>query len=196
MGNNKFYLYLILVLFLIVFIGSGLYLFFVKNPAVKKEGAAFVKGEKLIIPTAPVTRGFLNIKLPEDAKASYLAGETVNLQLVGDSDSEDISAFDVLLGYDILAFDFVKANSVSSMYRVFTFKKDNQLRLTVARIAKTTEKSVFSNSPLINLVFTSKKSGEFVFGIIPASGKETTKFVNDKTETIYPKVNDLRITVN
>ena len=187
MGNNKFYPYLILVLFLIIFIGNGLYLFFVKNPAQNKEGAASV---------APVTRGFLKIKLPKDAKTTYLAGETVNLQIVGDSDGEDVSAFDILLSYDTSAFDFVKANVISPLYRVFSFKKDNRMTLTVVRITKTAEKSVFSNSPLINLIFTGKKSGEYIFGIIPAFDKETTKFVNDKTEMIYPKVNDLRITVN
>ena len=46
------------------------------------------------------------------------------------------------------------------------------------------------------LNFKPKKSGEFDFAILNSFGKETTKFVNEKTEVIYPKVNKIKLTVN
>lgn len=198
-GNNKIYIYLLIVFFA-VFVGTGIFLMVSNKKISPKQEAvstSTIKQEKMIIPTAAPTRGFINLQLANNLNINnFVKGDLINLELLGDSDGENITGFDVLINYDPLTFDFIKAESKLSAFKVYSFIKNNRLTLTVVKTSQDKTPTVFKGSSIVDLAFKSKKSGNFTFAILPLFGKESTKFVNDKTEVIYPATNEIKVTIN
>lgn len=199
--KNKIFIYF-LVIFFAFFVGTSVFLVISnkKNPAKNQPQQASatysIKEEKLNIPTTVPSRGLINLKLTDTNVSNFVNGNLVNLTLTGDSDNEDVTAFDVLINFDPLAFDFVSAQSTLPLFKIYSFVKNNRLTLTVVKTSLDKIPTVFKETSLANLVFKSKKTGRYNFGILPSSGQETTKFVNTKTEIIYPSINSINVTVN
>jgi len=199
--KNKIFIYF-LVVFFAFFVGTSVFLVISnqKNPSKNQPQQASatysIKEEKLVFPTAIPRRGLINLKLTDTNVSNFVNGSLVNFTLIGDSDREDITAFDVLINFDPLAFDFVSAQSALPSFKIYSFVKNNRLTLTVVKISLDKIPTVFKETSLANLVFKSKKNGRYNFGILPSSGQETTKFVNTKTEIIYPSINSINVTVN
>ncbi|MDO9028772.1 MAG: hypothetical protein Q7U68_07975 [Candidatus Roizmanbacteria bacterium] len=199
-GKNKIFTYL-LVVFFAIFIGTGIFLLIANkktfSPNEQAASTSIIKEEKMIIPTAAPTRGFINLQLDNNLNIdNFVKGDLINLELLGDSDGENITGFDVLINYDPLTFDFIKAESKLSAFKVYSFIKNNRLTLTVVKTSQDKALTVFKGSSIVSLVFKSKKSGNFTFAILSSFGKETTKFVNDKTEVIYSATNEIKVTIN
>ncbi len=191
-NNNKIFVYL-LAAFFAVFIGSGIFLLVSNKPTTKETApttTATIKQNNMVFPTSAPTRGYLKFEnIGQDNK-------NLELNIVADSDKENISAFDVLVGFDPLAFDFVEAVSLDAAFQVYSFRKDKRLTLTFVKTSQDQNLSVFSGKAVVKLSYKPKKAGDFSFTILSTSDKETTKFVNEKTEVIYPKVSEIKVTVN
>lgn len=188
--NNKVFTYM-LGLFFVVFIGSGIFLIISnKKPTVKEQTATI---NNTVPPTITMTRGFINLK---SEVALYDQNTPINLGLIADSSGENVTAFDTVISYDPMSIDFVSADSSDPNFKVYTYKKDNRLTLTVAKTGLSAEPSVFKGGEIVKLVFTSRAKGDFIFEVLPQFGKETTKFVNEKTEVISPGVNKITVKVN
>ncbi len=188
--NNKIFVYL-LVGFFAVFIGTGIFLLVSNRPSIKQEAPATtstIQQGQMVVPTAAPKRGEMKLVLEK-------SGEQVLLNLLADSDKENVTAFDVLVGYNPLSVDFVSAVSLDPAFQVYSFTKSNHLTLTVVKTSQDSTESVFAGKPVIKLTFKPKKSGDFTFGVLSTSDKETSKFVNEKTEVIYPKVSEVSVTV-
>lgn len=200
-NKNKIFIYF-LVVFFAVFIGTSIFLIISnqKNPPKNQPQQASatysIKEGKLNIPTSIPSRGLINLKLTDTNVSNFVNGNLINFTLTGDSDGEDVTAFDVLINFDPLAFDFVSAQSTLPSFKIYSFVKNNRLTLTVVKTSLDKIPTVFKETSLANLVFKSKKTGRYNFGILPSSGQETTKFVNTKTEIIYPSINSINVTVN
>jgi len=186
--NNKIYVY-ILAIFFAVFVGSGVFLVMNNKKINNKEQAATT----VITPTSMPTKGLINLK---NNSTVNKVNSPVNLSLVADSNGENITAFDVVVSYDPVSMDFVKADSNNSSFKVYSYKKDNRLTLTVVKTGLSGEQSVFKGEEIIKLVFQPKAKGSFSFKILTSFEKETTKFVSEKTEVIYPGVNEIMVKVN
>ncbi len=188
-ANNRIYIYL-LAAFFVVFIATGVFLL-ISNKPTASQGAqtATLKEQPITLPTAVPTRGFVNL-----SEASQSAG-IVTFNVVADSDGENISAYDVQIGYDPLAFDFQSAVSIDPSFQIYPFHKDKLLTLTAVKATQDQSPSIFTNKPVIKLNFRSKKTGSYSFAVLSSVGKETTKFVNTKTQIIKPEVNQINVIV-
>ena len=194
--KNKIFIYL-LVIFFAIFIGSGIFLLVNKKTANKEQQSVStqtIKQEELLIPSEIPKKGLVNLKAT--GSGPYLLTDQLIIDLFADSNGENVTAYDVLVKYEPLAFDFIKAVSLDQAFQVYSFKKDDRLTLTVVKTSQDQTPSVFVEKPVVRLSFKPKKSGEFDFAILNSFNKETTKFVNEKTEVIYPKVNKIKLTVN
>lgn len=194
--KNKIFIYL-LVIFFAIFIGSGIFLLVNKKTANKEQQSVStqtIKQEELLIPSEIPKKGLVNLKAT--GSGPYLLTDQLIIDLFADSNGENVIAYDVLVKYEPLAFDFIKAVSLDQAFQVYSFKKDDRLTLTVVKTSQDQTPSVFVEKPVVRLNFKPKKTGEFSFSILTSFNKETTKFVNEKTEVIYPKVNKIKLTVN
>lgn len=190
-NNNKIFVY-ILIIFFAVFVGSGIFLFMNNKKTTGNKQAvptAAIKQKNMIIPT----KGFINLK---NNSTVNQVNNPVELNLMADSNGENVTAFDTVISYDPVSFDFVKAESKDLSFKVYSYKKDNHLTLTVVKISQNNIEKIFKNEEIVKLVFQPKAKGSFTFTILSSFEKETTKFVNGKTEVIYPSVNEIRIDVN
>lgn len=193
--NNRTSIYL-LVVFFAVFVGSGLFLLTSnkKNPTSQPTAVtSIVQPTSVVVPTVAMTASYLNLK---NNSTVYKLNSQVNLSLIANSNGNNVTAFDVLINFDPTTFDFVSAVSADPNFKVYPYLKGNGLTLTVAKIGSSTAPTIFSDVNVVNLVFKPKKIGTSAFKVAPSIGKETTKFVNDKTEVIYPAVNEISVMVN
>lgn len=182
-NNKNIILIYFLVIFFAVSVGSGIFLVMNNKKNTTDEQAV----------STEMSKSYINLK---NDLASNLLSSPVNLTIVANSNSENITAFDILVSYDQLSFDFIKAESLDPNFKLYSHKNDNSITLTVVKTGSGTTPSVFNNAEIINLVFRAKKTGQFTFKVIPSAGEEATKFVNNKTEVIYPSLNEIKITVN
>ena len=186
---NRIFIYL-LVIFFAVFVGSGVFLIMNNKKMNNKEQAATTS---TVAPTIMSTDGFINLK---NNSTINKANNPLNLGLVVDSNGENVTAFDVVVSYDPVSVAFIKADSSDQNFKVYSYKKDNRLTLTVVKTGLSSNPSVFKGEEIIKLVFNPKTKGDFSFKVLNSFEKETTKFVNEKTEVIYPGVNEIKVTIN
>lgn len=194
-NKNKIFLYL-LVVFFAVFVGSGIFLLMNNKKTTNNEQAistSTVQQKNIVTPTFTPTKGFINLKNNSTLNS---VKNPVDLSLMIDSDGENITALDTVISYDPISFDFVKADSIDSNFKVYSYKKDNRLTLTIVKINQNNLSSVFKGEAMVNLIFQPKVKGNFTFTILPSFDKEATKFVNSETEIIHPSLNEIKITVN
>ncbi len=185
---------LILISLLFIFIIGALFLL-TKRP--KKEKIEVQKNNNLLIspinsPTDIQKGAYL--KLKSDLNRLKV-NQSLNMQIIADSAGEEIVGFDILLVYDKNAFDFVKALSLLSDFKVYTYESENYLVLTVVKSPQSNSPSIFKEMPVLTLSFTPKTSGQFVFILKEKIGKETTGLMNNKTERIVPALSDLKIEI-
>ena len=188
-AKNNIFVY-ILIIFFAVFVGSGIFLVINNKKINNKEQAV---STSIVVPTATVTKGLINLKSSTIVNS---ISNQLNLGLVVDSNSENVTAFDVVISYDSASIDFVRADSNNPSFKVYPYKKNNRLTLTVVKTGLSSEPSIFKGEEIVKLVFNPKTKGDFSFKVLNSFEKETTKFVNEKTEIIYPGVNEIKVTVN
>ena len=194
-NKNKIFIYL-LVIFFAGFVGSGIFLLTSNKKTTSNEQAvstSTVQQKNVIFPTPMPTKGIINL---ENNSAVNQVNNPVDLNLIADSNGENVTAFDTLISYDSLAFDFNQAISLDPAFAVYSFKKENYLTLTVVKTSQDQTPSIFVEKSVVKLSFKPKKAGEFSFSVLTSFGKETTKFVNEKTEVIYPGTNEVKVIVN
>ncbi len=196
-NNNKIFIYL-LVIFFAAFIGSGIFLLTSNKKTTNNEQAvstSTIQQKNVIFPTSMPTKGFINLENNSTVNVNKV-GSPVELNLLVDSNGENVTAFDTVISYDQVSFDFVSSDSVNPNFKVYSYKRDNRLTLTVVKTGQNDIGTIFKGEVIIKLVFQPGVKGNFTFAVLSSYGKETTKFVNEKTEIIYPGTNELKVIVN
>ena len=196
--NNKIFIYL-LGIFFVLFVGTGLFMMRQGQQSQPQEQAATTTKNPTpspsLAPVGPLSQYlFLKTDAPEET-ASYKVGSEVNFNLVGNSVDNNITGYDVVIAYEPTAFDLIKAESVLPDFKVYSYKRDNYLILTVVKELQSITPTVFSDTKLITLTFQPKKTGRYNFSLISTNEKGKTDFITDKTETIMPQVNSLTVEV-
>jgi len=194
-NNNKIFIYL-LVIFFAAFVGSGIFLLTSNKKTTGNEQAvstSTIQQKNVIFPTPIPTKGFINL---ENNSAVNKVNNPVNLSLMVDSNGENVTAFDTVISYDPASFDFVKAESINPDFKIYSYKRNNRLTLTVVKTGQNNIETIFKGETIVKLVFQPEVKGNFTFAVMSSYGRETTKFVNEKTEVIYPSLNEIKITVN
>lgn len=190
--NNRFFTYL-LVAFLAIFVGSGIFMLFSNKKTVNVTSKVVTKAEDIITPKITMTEGFMKLTL-DQLKTSYKKGEKVSINIEADSGEKNIVGYDVVFFYDPLAFEFVSVNSSISDYKIYSYKKGNYLTLTAVKNLSSALSPL--NSKIATLVFDSKKSGKYSFFLKAIYDSEKTDMVTDKTEILSPELNRVTIDIN
>lgn len=186
--NKKIFLAVIISFFLLLIFSRGLFF-------VNKEK----KTKKVISPTVTSTiisskKGFLELKAKTDL-TRFSVGQPIVLQVIADSAGEEIVGFDVVLTYEANAFNFTKVTSLLPDFKVYPFLREGYLVLTLVKSLESTMPSIFQKTPVVAIEFNPKKEGIFIFSLKEKLGKETTGFMNNKTERIVPVLTDLKIEI-
>ncbi len=194
MENNqtiKTMLVYLLVIFLAVFVGSGIFLILNnKKPSAEKETIT----ASSTIPTVKPTQGSLNLKLTSETMVTK--NSEIQIDLLADSNEKNIVGYDLVLSYDPLAFEFIKATSNLADFKIYSYNRNNYLSFLATKSLQGQTSSVFAQTKVASLFFKPIKAGKFTFSLKPLIGKDQTDLVTDKTEIINPQLNDLEIEVN
>ena len=94
--------------------------------------------------------------------------------------------------YDKTAFDFVKATSLMDDFKVYSYDRPTYVSLSAIKSLQDNNVTTWNNQSLSELTFQPKKTGTYIFSLT-AVGKETSKLVDEKTETIYPSTRQLQL---
>lgn len=104
-----------------------------------------------------------------------------------------------LVGYDLIikhtGFKLIKAESGVADFQIFTRPLSDQLIITGIKKLSSQSPQVFTEAKLLRLTFQPAAKGSYSVGIQTQSGKETTKFVDNKTSVYYPKTNSLPLEI-
>src|SRR3989338_2826919 len=131
-NNNKIYTYL-LIIFFAAFVGSGIFLLTSNKKTTGNEQAvstSTIQQKNVIFPTPIATKGFINLENNSDVNQ---VNNPVDLNLMVDSNGENVTAFDTVISYDPISFDFVKADSINPDFKIYSYKRNNRLTLTVVK---------------------------------------------------------------
>lgn len=183
-SNNKIFIYL-LVVFFAFFAGTNIFLL-VNNKSQPPS-------EKEMVATS--TEGALNLFLDQEGKASFPKDKEIIINLKADSMEKNISGYDVVLSYDPLAFEFIKATSLLTDFTIHIYKKDNYLTLLGTKMLQSQTQSVFDKTKIVSLVFKPLKAGQFDFALEPSFNKDKTDFITDETEILNPALNELKVEI-
>lgn len=193
--NHKAFFYL-LSIFFAVFAGTGIFIAMnttSKKPAVVNKGLSQTVTKSIIVPSAPVTEGALSLT---STKSQVLStDEEVVVDIVADSNGKNITGYDLALNYDPIAFDFVKATSSRTDFKVYTYNRGNYLSFLVTKVPQSDQTSVFAQTKVISLVFKPNKKGNYKFSLESKIDKDKTDLVTDKTEILDPVLNGLEVKV-
>lgn len=117
------------------------------------------------------------------------------VQVIADSQSEDIVGFDVLLSYDKKAFKEVSASSPLSGFRVFDTQRDGYLAVTAIQDPQNSTRNVFKDKVILEITLSPALAGEYDLTILPSKKAETSKLVSTETKVFFPKVEGLTVEI-
>lgn len=177
------------VLLIFIFI----FLFLKSGNKQEKNLAATTSQKKTTVKTA-LPKSIGSMKL-ETASLTVKKDQAVNFTLVADSNKYPVSGYDVLVAYDMTAFDFSKGKSLIKDFSVYTFKRSSHVTATGVKALQSKETTVFASTPVVELSFQPKKTGKYTFSVIKASGAEYTDIVTTSTKKMSPLVNAITVTV-
>lgn len=143
------------------------------------------------IPVLVPTRGYFKLQTPTNP----IKGNPLTIQVLADSDKEDISGFDLLVSYDQTAFNYVSAVSVDSDFKAYAVKRDTHISITSVKSLQSKNPTIFQATPALSITFIPLKSGTFTFTLAPQIDKETSGMVNTQTKKIIPSLNTVIVTV-
>jgi hypothetical protein len=180
----------LLVIFMAIFIGSGIFLVLNKKTVTEKKTAS----ASAAVPTVSPDQGSLDLT-SETEKVSLTASEELKINLVADSNGKNVVGYDLALSYDPTAFKFVDAVSDLTEFNINKYVRENYVSFLAVKSLQNQTPTIFNQTKIISFIFTPIKTGKFSFSLQPLLGRDKTDLVTDKTEVINPKLNKLEIEV-
>jgi len=120
----------------------------------------------------------------------------VVLAVKADSNGQNISGFDLLIGYDNDAFNLVKASPQKTQFAIYPYQRNGYLAITGTKMINVNETTIFKEDEVIELVFQAKSGGRHTFSLEPAIGRETTKMVDGKANILNVQTNEITVDVD
>jgi len=136
--------------------------------------------------------GKLDISTPA---TSVVSGQDVTVVISGDSIGKEIVGYDALISYDKSALILQNAKSTIVDFSLFKFDRSAHLSLTSVKNLNSKTPTVLKDTPMIELVFKTTKSGAFPIVIQSDIDKESTKMVDEKTNVFYPNLSSIMVNV-
>ncbi|NMB84303.1 hypothetical protein GYA28_03360 [Candidatus Roizmanbacteria bacterium] len=126
---------------------------------------------------------------------SYKVGDTLSLLVKADSLGNDVSGFDILIGYSQDAFSLTGVSDLSTMFKSYPLKKNNLLIVTGTKKLQVNSNSVLKGEDIVEVNLACLKKGQYSFTLLTTSDKEKTQMVNAESKIVYPDLNQIQIKV-
>ena len=139
-------------------------------------------------------KGQLFLKKENDT--STRTNQNFNIILKADIANEDVVGFDIVFSFDKESLDFLSAQSLLDDFTLIPVKKENYIRLTMAKKPQAQQSTFLKDRAVISLTFKAKKTGSSTIKVLPQIDNEKTQFINKKTEIIYPAIDEIKIDVS
>ncbi|MFA6016812.1 MAG: hypothetical protein WC744_01865 [Patescibacteria group bacterium] len=193
--NHKAFFYLLLIFFAI-FSGTGIFITLntsSKQPTVVNKELSKTVTESVVVSSDPATEGALSLTTIKDKVLS--TDREFVVDIIADSNGKNITGYDLALSYDPIAFDFVKATSSRTDFKVYSYNRGNYLSFLVTKLPQSEKTSVFAQTKIISVVFKPNKKGAYNFSLKSEINKDKTDLVTDKTEILNPILSGLEVKV-
>lgn len=117
------------------------------------------------------------------------------VNVVASSHGRDITGYDLLLFYDPAMVGITQIQSALPDFQIV--KKDTGEYMTVTGFKNPSAKTqhIFEDTTLITIIAKPKSKGTTLLELLSAKAKETTKFVDISTQTLYPTVNKIAVEI-
>jgi len=195
-NKNNIFIYLLIV-FLAIFFGTSIFLVISSGKTKATDNTnmttSTIKEEKMLIPTESPTSG--SILLSKEFESTKI-NNNFTVTVSANSNQKNIVGYDLILYYDSLAMEFIKAESLLPDFQIYSYKRENYVIITAVKGLQNQNLSVFSENKILSFTFLGKKIGKNSLSLRSSLGNEKTKLVTDKTETLNPKLSDLQIEIN
>jgi hypothetical protein len=112
-----------------------------------------------------------------------------------DSLGNDVSGFDILIGYSQDAFSLTGVSDLSTMFKSYPLKKNNLLIVTGTKKLQVNSNSVLKGEDIVEVNLACLKKGQYSFTLLTTSDKEKTQMVNAESKIVYPDLNQIQIKV-
>lgn len=122
------------------------------------------------------------------------AGKAFVLDIYATSSKDTVAGYDVVLTYDMQAFERQSIQTVMQAFRIFTYNRGNHVSISATKNMQVSEPVRFNETPILSFTFLPKQKGTFTFSLKP-QGNESSKLVNESAEVTYPEVSDIRLEI-
>lgn len=121
-------------------------------------------------------------------------GKVFVLDIYATSSKDTVAGYDVVLAYDMQAFERQSIQTVMQAFRIFTYNRGNHVSISATKNMQVSEPVRFNETPILSFTFLPKQKGTFTFSLKP-QGNESSKLVNESAEVTYPEVSDIRLEI-
>lgn len=140
--------------------------------------------------------------IPTEGVFSLTAGQSavavnmpVTVILQADSNGKAVVGYDLILQYDPAGLEITGATSLLPDFTVYPIKSADHYSVTATKKIASKDPSVFSETAVLQLVVTPKKTGNHTLQLISTLGNEKTQMVDETTKVIYPAVSEITLEV-
>jgi len=180
----------IIALILVVILGIFIYI------STQKKTPTSIRPNRVTstIPTVTPRPIVGSMTISSSGGIRFSKNSAVTLQIKASSEGRQVVGYDVVVTYDKTAFDFVKATSLMDDFKVYSYDRPTYVSLSAIKSLQDNNVTTWNNQSLSELTFQPKKTGTYIFSLTSV-GKETSKLVDEKAETIYPSTGQLQLEV-
>lgn len=173
--------------FLILFLKSRLLTTYPNAPtsAISPSPATLQKGELL-----------LRVK---ESSADISLAKPLTIQVYANSDNKPIVGYDVILNYNPEVVSLTSNASLLTDFQSIVQKGKNNIKIVAFKNPASQKSIVFANTPLVEILFTPKRTGVSNFSLeyIPGSTKDSNLMTEESdTKDILGGVENVSVTVN
>lgn len=119
----------------------------------------------------------------------------VTITLAADSNGKSIVGYDLVFQYDPSSLEIMSVTSALPDFTVYPLQSTDHYSLTATKKITSKDPSVFSETEILQLVVTPKKTGNHTLQLISTLGNEKTQMVDETTKVIYPAVSEITLEV-
>jgi len=145
-----------------------------------------------VAPTAyPATGSFSIVSETQTTTVGTLTKATI----LANTDGKDLVGYDLLFSVPADKMGSVKATSLLPDFQVFVKENAGYVTITGIRGLASTSSQILAETPLVEVSFVPKVSGNLELSVLSSMQNELTKFVDTETKLFYPNVSSTGVDV-
>lgn len=178
---------------LVLLVGLGAFLYFSSQ---QNKISAPIRPTRVTstVPTVTPRPVIGSMTISSSGGTRFSKSSPITVQVQASSQGRQVVGYDVVVTYDKTGFDFVKASSLMDDFKIYSYDRPTYVSLSAIKSLQDNKVTTWENQSLMELTFQPKKVGTFSFSLAPV-GKEACKLVDEKTQAIYPKTDELGLEI-